>query len=340
MDLAPEAKHTIASHFARAHLANAQRQGLNRAALLNRAGLSEAVLAEEQARVAPQQLASLFQGIWQGLDDELLGLCERPLKVGVFALSAESMVRCHTLGEALQAQLRIYQLIDPGFDIRLERTAHHVHLHFQLRQPQRDTHHLLIELLMLVWHRFPAWLVAERIPLEEIQFSYAPPKHREEYALLYPGPSRFFQDSNCLTWPLEVLDWPVRRNVEQLGNYFKLVPLPWFRKQTFNESLSDQVIRLLESAPPETLATVDDIAKQLHITARTLRRKLTLEGNAFHQLKENLRRDRAIYWLSQEDVPIAEVSRRCGYVEPTAFIRAFKSWTKKTPGQYRRRMRS
>jgi AraC-like DNA-binding protein len=75
------------------------------------------------------------------------------------------------------------------------------------------------------------------------------------------------------------------------------------------------------------------------MTSRTIRRKLSAEGSHFQQLKNGLRRDRAIHWLSQDNISLAEVGRRSGYQEVTAFIRAFKNWTGISPGDYRMKLR-
>lgn len=340
--LKQEVKHTVASYFARIHLKNAERIGLCREELMDTAQLSESLLQEPGARIAPQQLATLFQSIWNACDDEFLGLAATPTRVGVFTLLSERMVECETLGDALHEAIRFYRLTNPNFSFHLEtiekNTGNQVHFHIRLKHPELDHDNILIELLLLIWHRFPNWLVREAIPLQEIHFTYGPPAHRDEYRLLYPGPSRFYQTENTLVWPAEVLQWPVRRNKEQLLKYLRLVPLPWFRKQEFVENLTDKVSRLLEDSPEEHLITLDEIADQLHMTARTLRRKLTSEGSSFQRLKDNLRRDRAIYWLSQPDISIAKVGIHSGYTETTAFIRAFKSWTGISPGDYRKRL--
>ncbi len=345
--LKQEVKHTVASYFARIHLKNAERIGLSREELMATAQLSESLLQEPGARIAPQQLSTLFQAIWNACDDEFLGLGATPTRVGVFTLLSERMVECETLGDALHEAIRFYRLTNTNFSFHLETvqkttaqktTDKQVHFHIRLKHPELDHDNILIELLLLIWHRFPNWLVREAIPLQEIHFTYGPPEHRDEYRLLYPGPSRFYQIDNTLVWPAEVLKWPVRRNKEQLLKYLKLVPLPWFRKQEFVENLTDKVSRLLEESPEEHLITLEEIAGQLHMTARTLRRKLTSEGSSFQRLKDNLRRDRAIYWLSQPDISIAEVGTHSGYTETTAFIRAFKSWTGIAPGDYRKRL--
>lgn len=334
----PEVKDTVAAYFARAQLENAQRLGLEPQELLRKSRLTEKLLSDPQARIAPEQLALLFSAIWETCGDEYFGLTERSSKVGIFTLAGEQMIRCDTLGLALKQACRFYRLMDRGVAINIEKNEDTVSLVVSLDKPKLDPNHVLTELLLLVWHRFPSWLVGEVIPLKEIHFTYPAPDHSNEYRLLYPGPCLFSQSDNRLVWPIEALDWPIRRNTSQLGNYMREVPLPWFRKQRYVENLTDQVTRLLEESTTEHLISIEEISIKLNMTSRTLRRRLTSEGVSYQTLKDTVRKDRAIYWLSQEDVTVAQVSRYCGYTETAAFIRAFKKWTDMSPGDYRKRL--
>lgn len=333
-----EIKHTVASHFARVHIANAERIGLDRGLLLREAGLAEALLQEPKARIAPRQLAAIFQTVWRESDDEMLGLTEAPIRVGVFSLIAERMVESETLGDALDEMMRFYHLVTNSFCFEKRVAGDQVALSIALAKPEYDPDNILIEMLLLIWHRFPNWLVGQQIPLREVNFTYLPKAYKEEYPLLFPGLCRVKQPQNMLVWPAEVLRWPIRRNREQLRGYLRRAPLPWFRKQKIEKSFTDQISRLLETSSLDDSASFTEIASQLHMTERTLRRKLTEEGGCFHRLKGDIRRDRAIYWLSKGDVSIAEISHHAGYADPAAFIRAFKAWTGLPPGLYRRRL--
>ena len=82
--------------------------------------------------------------------------------------------------------------------------------------------------------------------------------------------------------------------------------------------------------------SLEHIADQLHMTSRTLRRKLTAEGSQFQNLKDSVRRERAIYWLSQQVISIKETAQKVGYTETASFVRAFKQWTGLSPGQFRK----
>ncbi|MNZ95940.1 HTH-type transcriptional regulator VirS [compost metagenome] len=81
---------------------------------------------------------------------------------------------------------------------------------------------------------------------------------------------------------------------------------------------------------------MEEIAEEMHMTSRTLRRKLSDEGTSFQELKDGVRCDAAIHYLSQPAIPISQISRQLGFSEPAAFTRAFKQWTGISPGLYRR----
>lgn len=335
----PHIRHTVSGYFARIHLRNALRLGLDETALLQHANLSPSLLQQAGARLAPKQLARLLTRIMVALDDEFLGLAAEPCRFGVFPLLCEHVIRSSTLRDALRETLRFYHLITGALRLELAEAATEVRLSIHLTRPELDDQHVLIELLLLVWHRFPSWLVGQVIPLLRIELAYAAPAHAEEYRLLFPGPREFDQQANTLVWPKQVLDLPVHRNPEQLKRYLTQVPLLWFRKQRFSEYQTERVMHLLEEAVNAHQTSLEDIAAMLHMTSRTLRRKLTAEGSRFQQMKDDLRRDQAIYWLSQGGVSIAAAGERVGFTETAAFIRAFRRWTGLSPGQYKRRLR-
>ncbi|WP_439134013.1 AraC family transcriptional regulator [Pseudomaricurvus sp.] len=339
MQEAHDIRHTVSGYFARAHLQNGLRLGLDEQNLLNYASLSPALLQQQGARLPPRQLARLLYRIMKDCDDEFLGLASEPCRFGVFPMLCERLIHTSNLREAMQETQRFYGLITRALRFELEETQNDVRVTIVLDQPELDQNHVLIELLLLIWHRFPSWLIGQVIPLTQVQLAYPTPQHAEEYRLLFPAPREFNQSHNTLVWPKEVLELPVHRNMDQLKRYLSQVPLLWFRKQRFADFQTERVIQLLEQTEDFHHTTLEDIAEQLHMTSRTLRRKLTAEGSKFQQLKDDLRRDQAIYWLSQEGVSITETGQKIGYTETASFIRAFRGWTGLSPGQYKKGLR-
>jgi AraC-like DNA-binding protein len=66
-----------------------------------------------------------------------------------------------------------------------------------------------------------------------------------------------------------------------------------------------------------------------------VRRRLDDEGQLYQSIKDDLRRDLAITYLSRSRRSVLEVALTLGFAEPSAFHRAFKKWTGANPGEYR-----
>lgn len=77
------------------------------------------------------------------------------------------------------------------------------------------------------------------------------------------------------------------------------------------------------------------VADELHLDARTLRRKLTAEGTSFRDLIAEARRARAEEMLAC-DVSIENIARQLGYAETASFTHAFRRWTGSAPSEFRR----
>ncbi len=78
------------------------------------------------------------------------------------------------------------------------------------------------------------------------------------------------------------------------------------------------------------------MARRLGQSRRSLQRRLGEAGTTFARLVAEVRRQRAEAFLSGRDVSVAEVSWLLGFSEQSAFTRAFRRWTGRSPTEYRR----
>lgn len=333
-----QTNHTVSSHFARRYINTARQLGLDSQGILSYAAIPGSLLAHRETRLAPYQLARVLHKVMVDSDDEFMGLAARRCRFGIFTLLCERLIQCATLRDALEETKRFYDLVTDSVIFEIREKSDDAQIHLRLAQPHKDPNHILMELLMLIWHRFPSWLISEVIAIKSVHLSMPKPDYHNEYRLLYPCPCHFESNSHYMVWPRKVLDQPIARNNNQLQRYLAKVPLVWFRKLQFEDIQTDRILLMLKQCEDLQSITLEDIASQLHMTSRTLRRKLTSEGSQFQALKDSVRRERAIFWLSQADISIKETAQKVGYTETASFIRAFKQWTGISPGQYRKEL--
>lgn len=87
---------------------------------------------------------------------------------------------------------------------------------------------------------------------------------------------------------------------------------------------------------PRGEARQEVVAQALHVSPRTLHRKLEEQGGSFRQLLEDSQRDLAFSYIRQEHLSLGEISFLLGFSSSSNFSRAFKRWTGMSPKEYRR----
>jgi AraC-like DNA-binding protein len=86
------------------------------------------------------------------------------------------------------------------------------------------------------------------------------------------------------------------------------------------------------SVPP-----LDEVARELRVSSRTLKRRLADRGTTFSGIVDEVRRQRAFLLLQNRELSVGEVAARLGYRELPSFTRAFRRWTGVSPAAYRQR---
>ena len=81
---------------------------------------------------------------------------------------------------------------------------------------------------------------------------------------------------------------------------------------------------------------LDETARALGLSTRTLKRRLAAEGTDFTPLLDEQRRHRALLLLRSADLSVEAVAEQVGYSDVANFTRAFRRWSGTTPTAYRR----
>lgn len=97
--------------------------------------------------------------------------------------------------------------------------------------------------------------------------------------------------------------------------------------------LVEQVRKFLV-ARPGSFPNIDETAKQLNMSVRTLRRNLTKEDSSFQNLLDEIRQQLAQEYLTT-NMSIERIAELLGYSEAANFSHAFKRWSGVAPSHYR-----
>jgi AraC-like DNA-binding protein len=169
-----------------------------------------------------------------------------------------------------------------------------------------------------------------------VEFAVAAPQDTREHERVFGCPVRFGQEANRL-WVSRV-DWErTNRNANtELLRILELRASGLAAEMPELDSVCDAVRSVaclnLDQGPP----TIEQLAKQLSLSPRTLQRRLAAEGASFSELVDQARETTSRRLLHEHSLSLAEIAHLVGFSEQSAFTRAFKKWTGTTPAQFRR----
>lgn len=252
-----------------------------------------------------------------------------------FDVLAYAVRSCATLGEHCRRVERYARLLHPDMFFKLEVEDQTARLVNGLVNGQRLPRHpaeCMLALAVLQGRR----AVGDDLSFIEVRFVHEAPISTQEHERIFRAPIRHGCARSELVMDARDLDKP-QRHAEprlqqvlerQLENLVLQLPEP--------RSFLTQVKKIVADRLPEAEPDVGYVAAKMHMSSRTLQRRLTDEGTSFAKLLAEVRRDMACEMLHNERTTIHEVAFALGFVEVPAFYRAFKRWTGKTPAEYRR----
>jgi AraC-like DNA-binding protein len=331
--------------FVTGMLAGLRRTGRDPTPLLSAAGIDAAALGDPAARIPLAAYAELYNRVAAALDDEAFGLFSVPMRGGSFEFLARALVGAPTLDAALQRLTRFLRVLLPDMAVSVERQAGGAVLRIAEARPLAAPEYLAddpgrvfaFEWLLRLIHGLACWLAGRGLALEAVAFPYPRPAHAADYALIYTANSSFGAPALEARLQANLLDLPLRRDEAALAAFLAGAPGRIATLYRRDRDTVRAVRDLLHAALP-TLPALEDIAARLHLSPRSLHRRLAEEGANFRMIKDALRRDLALSRLAKTDSPVAAIAAELGYADPSAFYRACVEWTGQAPSDYRARL--
>ncbi len=254
----------------------------------------------------------------------------------VFGPLGAAMAAAPTIRASLQL-LETYTRLHTSY-IRVETHSGpgslEVHLHIQGLEGASLRHHVESSLCFI--ERFLEKNWGQRIRGANYQVPYARPTYAADYPNYLHGTVLFDQPAVIMSFPLEGLDersiyyhdelW--HSSLRQLAD--RLRELDAVQEKVYGS----HVYSLLRSHQLP-LPTLGDIAQSLHMSERTLNRRLQDEGTSFRELRGQAIDRWARQYLEQTDLSVEAVAATLGYQDAANFRRAFRKRAGLTPSQYR-----
>jgi AraC-like DNA-binding protein len=308
--------------------------GLSPVVVLRQAELPLGLFDQEKILLTTEEMFSLYRGISEVSKDPAIGLklgteerVERYDPVAIAALYTRSF------RDALQRLARYKQLTCPE-EIRLVERGGEFLVQFIWLLADQPEPTLLVDACF-------AWIVGIgrrgtglSVNPKRVEFQ-RPEKHRKMHEAHFRCPVNFDARQNVLVFSKADIDRPfLTHNADLLALVAPQLEAELTR-QLAQKTISEQVKGIMKKLLAGRRPALQDVARELHLSTRTLQRRLTDEGVTFQQLMEGARRELAQHYLLHSSLELSETAYLLGYEDANSFFRAFHHWVGTSPAEWR-----
>lgn len=332
---------TIPAAYALSLLSLMLERGHGEAQLLAGSQLSREQLQDQRAQIGAWQYAVLLSTALRldkdhGLAYEL-GLRSQVTKHGFVGFG---LISCATLREAIEFSERYFRARVPAFTNVMTVQGEDVVIELRETVPLGPYRAFVMDLVVVEL----CSLFAKVLGLDpasagwasRIHVPHAEPEAYARYRDRLP-PFAFNQRAVEIHFPARMLDEPIATaDPVSVQLAIERCELEMSRQAAASGTRGQVVERLRcdQGRYPE----LAEIAEQLHVSERTLKRRLQAEGCSFQALLDEVRQRDAQRLLSDPKLAIKQVADAVGYADPANFARAFNKWTGLSPKAWRDRL--
>lgn len=308
--------------------------GMDGRPLLQRSGLPLDILDDPEARIPLQTWIRLNHLAAGMLKDPDFGLHLGEVFEGMPTLLGYLLNACETIGEAMNKFMCYQRLEHEGWQLLEHARGPVAELEYQATRSAALDRHMIDFALSSIVRQYRI-MTGHSLEVSEAHFSYARPDRIAEHQRILGSHLHFGSTRTALVFPAWVLNQPIVRASAAVRDHLEHPLRKALTALDHQELVSAKVARAVGSALRKGVPALRDIAKDLSLGPRSLQLRLQTEGTTFQRVLEGVRAGLAREYIADTSLTIQEAAFLLGFSEPSAFHRAFRRWTGRTPSEYR-----
>lgn len=326
---------TTSSNWALAIVQALELGGVDCASLFTELEMDYAALNDPDARFPQDGMTRLWQRAVELSGNPAIGLnMAQVVRPASFHVVGYALMSSRNLRDGFTRLVRYQRIIGEGADLNFlpqpDGYALTLAIHGDRLPPTRQS----AEASLAYCLAFCRWMTGKPMRPREIRLQGAAPADLAPYQQVFQAPLKFNAEHYGLIFDRADLEAPLpsaNEALAQLHDRFAGEYLARFCSSRITHQARQVLCRLSPQGEPRR----ELVAQTLHLSQRTLQRRLQEEGTSYQQLLDDTRRELAEQYLGQVDLTLLEVAYLLGFADPSNFFRAFRRWFDETPGEYR-----
>jgi AraC-like DNA-binding protein len=306
-------------------------------ALLAKSQIDSAVLENRHAVVSYRMMVHLLERAASELKCPDFGIRLAAAQSGAKVLGPIEVVMANsnTLGDAFRYCAAHLQAYSSAVQIGIERDSanRRSFIRFEILLSRLPYQRQVVEQALLLTQHAAVDLTKGHAQAREIWFSHAALLSRSTYRNCFSAVVRFGAPCNAIFFSDADLDCAISKPDPQL--YEIATSYIESRFPVVRLTMSTRVRAIIARRLADDECTNEQVASALGLHPRTLQRRLREEGECFESLKDSVRRDIALRYLMQPDLPLTRVAELLGYSEASVLSRSCARWFSASPKQLR-----
>lgn len=309
---------------------------LDPAAVFGRQGISQDDLSNPNFRMSYRAFDAVWQAAQSLIADPCAGLNAVHLwHPSTFGALGYAMLASSSLRSMLDRVIRYQQVVAEESMIQVTEVDKGILVE------QLGHHHQTGDLPLFVDVGFASWMslirfnYGHRLDPVEVNLMRSAPVCADRYRDFFHCPVHFDAPRNNLILPKSAMDEALPNSNRQIAQLHDQVLHAYLEQQKDDELVSrikEAIIGQLASGE----VSKETVAEALHMSPSTLLRRLKDRETTFADILNGTRRELAIGYIKDNRLPLIEISFLLGFANTSAFTRAFKRWSGKTPAEARR----
>jgi AraC-like DNA-binding protein len=240
------------------------------------------------------------------------------------------MTSAETLGQGLQASFRFQELLSHGRVLGLEEHdgCHAIRINKVEHELPVTVHEL--EFLAVIVHKVLRFATDGRFKPHRVELGHPYRGNIQKYTRAFGCSVTFGHERTRLLIDDEAWGLPLTHGNEALHGQLRSVAAG-LHAELGSNAFVDIVRDRIRSLLPRGQSNIEAVATALHMTSRTLQRRLQDDGTTFRALVDASRKSILLDGVERNATP-DEIMRHAGYTNPRAFRRALKRWSPPDPG--------
>lgn len=304
------------------------------APLFRKAGISRDSIKTAGLRVPYRIVDNLWRETSRMIDDPCFGLQAGELwhPAHMHALGY-AWLASHTLREALSRYKRYNRILSPVSDITLEDTAEGLSVILK-STPKIAPRPNRIDALFTCIMKMCRINYGNSLNPVGITLSRKKPPCFQAYLEVFKAPVVFEAGQDSLVLPSDAVDHRLMSDNPQMALLHDKIMIDYLTRLEKGDIVNRVKSAIIDRMPSGNVSQ-QEVAPMVNMSVRSLQRKLKTLDTSFQKLLDDTRHDLAHNYIRDMETDLTEIAFMLGFSEHSAFSRAFKRWTGRSPKQTR-----